>query len=161
MLGAVIKCINFFVFSLVKMLVVQIKQIKVITERKKKPADPAIEISLIVSFSLSLCIKSFAFSSNEGNCSHSVNEERHLKQVRENKGSFDRLTRKTVCFPKTMQNKCVKHGTSSQSAVQRKLKLLIKVVKYPGHRQAMKPIRTRCRYVRPALRRRGKTRVRF
>ena len=43
-----------------------------------------------------------------------------------------------------------KHGTFSPSAVQRKVKLLIKVVKHPGHGQAIKPIRTRRRYARPA-----------
>ena len=89
MLCAAIKCINFLVFSRVKILVVQIKRIKVMTtERKKKPADPAIEISLIVSFILTVLVSSRLHSpneDNEDNCSHSVNDERHLKQVRENR----------------------------------------------------------------------------
>ena len=86
MLCAAIKCINFLVFSRVKILVVQIKRIKVMTtEGKKKPSDPAIEISLIVSFSLTVLVPSRLRSPNEDNCSHPVNDERHLKQVRENR----------------------------------------------------------------------------
>ena len=59
MLCAAIKCINFLVFSRVKILVVQITNIKVMiteTKTKKKPADPATEISLIVSFSLTVLV---------------------------------------------------------------------------------------------------------
>ena len=64
-------------------------------------------------------------------------------------GSFDRLSRKTLLFHKPMQDKCFRNMKRFSKCRATQIEA-IKVVKHPGHRQAIKRIRTPLRYVRPA-----------